>query len=197
MTAMPKLREPTLTLVEPMTALDPSTALHEIYDSHATAVTRRLHRLCGDPELARDLCQDAFVIALGKLDELEDPQALGAWLHGIAYNLLRDHRRGRQRQRGLLQRWFGRSRGRAAQDPDREPMPALPAQGAGDEAQLLRHLEDALRGLDDDKRDAFVLRQVEGLSLADAAQLLGVSVQTVSYRAKQAEVHLRAAFEPT
>lgn len=163
--------------------------LEEIYDAHGAAVTRRLYRLCGDPEVARDLCQDAFVVAMGKLDELRDERALGAWLHGIAYNLLRDHRRSRARKRSLWQRWLGRG-----EDPS---TPALPAAGQTDEQQLLLSLDAALRGLDDDKRDAFVLRQIEGLSLAEAAELLGVSVQTVSYRAKQAEAHVRAAFEPS
>lgn len=157
--------------------------LPALYEAWATAVAQRLFRLCGNRETARDLTQDTFVVAMRQLDRLRDANAVGPWLHGIAYNLLRDHRRSHARRRGLWQRWFARS------------APTTPAP-ADDEPALVRTLDQALRGLDNEKRDAFVLRQLEGLSLAEAAELLDVSVQTVSYRAKQAEAHLRAAFAP-
>lgn len=165
-------------------AMDP--LLRELYQAHGGAVTRRLHRLCGDAEVAADLCQDTFLVAMSKRDQLDDVRARGAWLHAIAYNLLRDHRRAHARKQGLWRRWFGRSP---------EPAPALTANVGDDEAQLAHRLDEALQALGVDQRDAFVLRQVEGLSLAEAAELLGVSVQTVSHRAKRAEQELRAAFE--
>ncbi len=164
-----------------------AAAVESIYQSHAAAVVRRLYRLCGDREVAQDLTQDAFIIALHRLDTLQDEQALEPWLHGIAFNVLRQHRRAHTRRRGLWQRWRSKPV---------TPSPALGTAGApDDEAQLLRTLDTALQGLDADKRDAFVLRQLEGLPLKEAAALLEVSVQTVSYRAKQAEAHVRAAFE--
>ncbi|MCH9683870.1 MAG: RNA polymerase sigma factor [Deltaproteobacteria bacterium] len=171
---------PTSTETEP-------TPLQQLYREHSAAVARRLYRLCGDREVARDLTQDAFVVAMKRLDSLQDTTARSAWLHGIAYNLLREHRRFAHRRRSLWQRWRGKSTERAQ---------AVAIEGGtDDEAQLLRTLDAALRGLDTDKRDAFVLRQLEGLSLEEAAGLLDVSVQTVSYRDKRAEAHVRAAFE--
>ncbi|MEM7156813.1 MAG: sigma-70 family RNA polymerase sigma factor [Myxococcota bacterium] len=160
-------------------------ALRELYETHASAVNQRLYWLTGNADLSRDLTQDTFLVALRRLDTVKDPDAMGSWLHGIAYNLLRDHRRSQQRRRGLWRRW--RSRNESAEL----------AEGDAGEPQLLRTLEGALRGLDADKRDAFVLRQVEGLSLEEAAALLDVSIKTVSYRALKAEEHVRAAFDST
>ncbi len=162
-------------------------AVTALYRRHAGAVAARLTRLCGDHELALDLTHDAFVVALRRLDEgvTLEPDAEAAWVHAIGFNLLRDHRRGRARRRGLLDRLLGRS------------TTATTAAGEGPDlvASLAGQLDAALGQLNDDQRDAFVLRAVEGLSLEDAAHVLGTTIQTVSYRAKKAEAMVRAHFD--
>ena len=163
---------------------DGDEALRELYETHAAAVNQRLYWLTGNADLSRDLTQDTFLVALRRLETVQNPDAMSSWLHGIAYNLLRDHRKSQQRRRGLWKRWRNRDESSEAAEAD-----------AG-EPQLLQTLARALQGLDADKRDAFVLRQVEGLSLEEAAALLEVSIKTVSYRALKAEEHVRAAFEP-
>ncbi len=157
-----------------------------LYQAHASAVIVRLRRLCGDAELARDLAQDAFVVAMRRLDEVPDDPPPAAWLHAIAYNLLRDHRRSHQRRGSLLSRLRRRGQKRAA----------LVGEGPSTHsASLSDRLTAALGALDDKQRDAFVLRTIEGLSLEEAAKILDTTVQTVSYRAKKAEQLVRERFE--
>ncbi|MEX1368330.1 MAG: sigma-70 family RNA polymerase sigma factor [Nannocystaceae bacterium] len=158
--------------------------LASLYEAHARAVIVRLRRLCGDPELARDLAQDAFVIAMRRIDQAPDPTPPAAWLHAIAYNLLRDHRRTRRR-RGSRLAWLRRRGSKHA---------ALVGEGPSTRASLADRLGEALDRLDDKQRDAFVLRTIEGLSLQEAAQVLDTTVQTVSYRAKRAEQIVRDHF---
>lgn len=160
--------------------LDP---LEELYRTHAAAVMQRLWRLCGDVDLARDLTQDTFVIAAKSIERSTADEVTRAWLHGIAYNLLRDHRRTRKRRRGLLVRW----RASRAAKPSGPTSPV--------DSSLLARLRAALDTLDEDKRDAFVLRVLEGLSVQEAAEVQGVSPQTISYRTKLAEQRVRAWFE--
>lgn len=59
----------------------------------------------------------------------------------------------------------------------------------------LARLREILADLDEAKRDAFVLRVIEKLSLAESAAILDASVATVSYRARRAEAIVREAFE--
>jgi RNA polymerase sigma-70 factor (ECF subfamily) len=158
-------------------------AVRSLYARHATAVVARMHRLCGDAELARDLTHDAFVVAMRRLHETGDSAPPREWLQAIAYNLLRDHRRTRGRRRRLLARVFRRQQ--------RE----LVGEGPDARAPLADKLEAGLEQLDDKQRDAFVLRVVEGLSLQDAATILETTVQTVSYRAQRAEAIVRAHFD--
>ena len=68
-------------------------------------------------------------------------------------------------------------------------------EGPSTPSSLGERIDQALGRLDDDQRDAFVLRMVEGLSLQEAATLLGTTVQTVSHRAKRAEQIVRGYFE--
>ena len=158
--------------------------LHTLYRAHAVGVVTRLRRLCGDDELARDLAHDAFVIAMRRIDSAPDDPPPAAWLHAIAYNLLRDDRRSRRR-RGWL--WSRHASGSAT--------PAMQGEGPVAAPSLAARLDAALADLDHKQRDAFVLRNVEGLSLQEAADVLETTVQTVSYRAKQAEQRVRKHFE--
>ncbi len=159
--------------------------LDALYHAHAAAVIVRLRRLCGDAELARDLAQDAFVVAMRRIDRVPEDPPPAAWLHAIAYNLLRDHRRS-HRRRGALLSWLRRPGSRRA---------ALVGEGPTSPPSLGDRLGAALDTLDDKQRDAFVLRVVEGLSLEEAAGLLDTTVQTVSYRARKAEQIVRRHFE--
>lgn len=158
--------------------------LEALYHAHAGAVIVRLRRMCGDVELAQDLAQDAFVVAMRRIDEVPDDPPPAAWLHAIAYNLLRDHRRS-HRRRGSLLSWL---RGRGPQRA------ALVGEGPSERPSLADRLGLALAELDDKQRDAFVLRVVEGMSLEEAAAILDTTVQTVSYRTKKAEQIVRAHF---
>ena len=158
--------------------------LKAIYAEHAVAITRRLTHLTGDAELARDLTQDAFVTAFDRLASFRGDSGLGTWLHAIAFNHLRDRRK---RARRELSVW-DRLRSRPALPPA-EPDQKLQTQ------EELGRLQAALAQLPDAQRDAFVLRVVEGLSLEEAAKILGARVATVSYRARRAEERVRALFE--
>src|SRR5688572_12295283 len=57
---------------------------------------------CGDPELASDLVQDAFVAAWRSLDQLRDLDRVGSWVAGIARNLAANAIRARAREAKLV-----------------------------------------------------------------------------------------------
>jgi RNA polymerase sigma-70 factor, ECF subfamily len=159
-------------------------AFRAIYEEYGAAVTRRLAHLTGDADLARDLTQETFVVAFVRLEHFRGESSLSTWLHAIAFNLLRDHRKRTRRRQSV----WARLRGYPPPEPI-EPERALQSR------EDLDRLRAVLDELDHAKRDAFVLRVVEGVSLAEAATILGVRVATVSYRARRAEALVRAAFE--
>lgn len=166
------------------TRSEDATAEEELYREHAATLTRRLAHACGDDELARDIAQDAFITAFGRLDQFEGRASFSTWLHGIAFNHLRDRRK----------RWARERSGKARLALVEGPQTPTPEQGASSR-QAMEKLDAALAAIKPKLRDAFVLRVVEQLSLEESAAILGARVATVSYRARKAEALVRAALE--
>lgn len=161
-----------------------SQAQAELYREHAGILTRRLAHACGDDDLARDVAQDAFITAFGRLDRFAERASFSTWLHGIAFNHLRDRRKRGARERA------GKAR-LALVEGDVGPSPEQQASSR----QAMAQLDAVLATLAPKLRDAFVLRVVEQLSLEESAEILGARIATVSYRARKAEALVRAAFE--
>ena len=155
-----------------------------LYRDHAGTLTRRLAHACGDDELARDVAQDAFVTAFARLDRYAQRSSFSTWLHGIAFNHLRDRRKRRARESAGKAK-LALVEGDAGQSPEQ----------AVSSRQAVARLDAVLATLSPKLRDAFVLRVVEQLSLEESAQILGARVATISYRARKAEALVRAAFE--
>ncbi|MGH1345159.1 MAG: RNA polymerase sigma factor [Nannocystales bacterium] len=161
-----------------------ATARAELYREHAATVTRRLAHACGDDELARDIAQDAFITAFARLDRFGERASFSTWLHGIAFNHLRDRRKRNARERaGKAQ--LALAEGGATASPEQH----------ASSRQVVAKLDAVLATLAPKLRDAFVLRVVEQLSLEESAEILGARIATVSYRARKAEALVRAAFE--
>ncbi len=127
----------------------------------------------GDPERARDAAQDTFVIALGTIQSLREPQAFVAWLLKLARTACRQGRAGRD---GKL--------------PADLAGPAPDGPGAADAVVLVRAGLAALRPPD---RMVLALAYLGGYSQSAIAEFLGVPVSTVKKRAFDARRRLKGA----
>lgn len=161
-----------------------AAAMCSIYEREAPRMLRRLGHLCGDPSHAQDLLQECFTRAFAGEVSFAGTSTTAAFLHGIALNLWRNELRKQTRRRWLL-----RLR-RSSVEP--QALPAPSAQQEHDELQ--QRLRAALAALSPDLREAFVLRVLEQLPLAEAAVLAEVSQATLSRRARRAEEQVRAHF---
>ncbi len=147
-----------------------------LFEVHFRRVYRVLDRLSGDPDLAADLAQEAFV-RLYRRGAL--PDAPEAWLISVAMNLFRNERSTRSRRIRLL----GPIRGEFAQA---DPPPAPDAHLLADDTrQRVRAAIDQLP----DRERRLLLLQAEGYGYRDIATALGLneaSVGTLLARAREA-----------
>jgi RNA polymerase sigma-70 factor, ECF subfamily len=157
---------------------------------HAARVYGALRRFGLDPAEADEVAQEVFVRAWRGLPRFEERSQLSTWLYRIAFN--EAHRR--------LSR---RVRHRAEPDPDGDDaIAALPeSPDLGPEAQTLdrefeRTLERALDQLPEDWRTAVVLRDLEGLSTPEAADVAGVRQAAFKSRLHRGRMQLRSLLEP-
>jgi RNA polymerase sigma-70 factor (ECF subfamily) len=144
-----------------------------------------LHRLTGRADDVDDLVQATF-LALPRLAATFDGRdSCRGWLCSIAAALAARHRRGVAR---LLRRLasFG--------DSARNASPADPERDAGAREEL-RAFERALRQLPWKKREAFVLVEIEGVSIDQAARALAIPSATVRTRLFHARRELRDAMK--
>lgn len=141
-------------------------------------------RYLGVPEPTLfDAAQDVLVVALRRLADFEGRSSLKTWLYGICIRVAHDYRRRHQRNRELLV----------------EEMPDMssPAhqETAVEQGEWRRVLGSLLDQLDDKQRAAFVLFEIQRLSMKEVAEALGCPLQTAYFRHKSAQERILEAYE--
>ncbi|HJQ48514.1 MAG TPA: sigma-70 family RNA polymerase sigma factor [Amycolatopsis sp.] len=144
---------------------------------------RQLHRLLSylsRPAVAEDLMQETYLRAFGSLPAYEGRSPARMWLLAIAKRVAADHLRAHKRRPVAHQTedWIAAAEQQGAHTPDHGRLVVL--------RRLVNELEP-------ERREAFVLTQVVGLSYADAAQVCDCAVGTIRSRVFRAREDLTAA----
>ncbi|RZU30530.1 sigma-70 family RNA polymerase sigma factor [Blastococcus saxobsidens] len=137
-------------------------------------------RLCaalGDRDSADDLTQETYLRAFAALHRFEGRSSVRTWLLAIARRVCADAVRSRRRRRLTL----------VHETADLELLAAdRPADAVGEGVAVT----DLLARLDADRREAFVLTQLLGLSYAEAAEVADCPVGTIRSRVARARANL-------
>ena len=140
---------------------------------HQRMVLGTAYRLLGRMEDAQDAAQEVFLKLLQKHKQIEgDPKP---WLYRVTVNVCND--------------WYRRRTVVADPDPD-APDPSTDALAMITLDERKRLLSEALKTLGERERAAVVLRDIEGLSTAEVAKMLGVEEVTVRSQISVARVKL-------
>lgn len=153
----------------------------EIFQQHAQFLWRTLMNLGVPPHEAQDLCQEVMLTVHRKLPEF-DGQSLRGWLYGICVRMASDYRRSARVRREIV------SEAPPDQMVDASQVDEL------DQKRRLARLLAALDQLDEGKRAAFVLHEIEELTLAEVAEALQTPLQTVYSRIRAAHALIQRAF---
>lgn len=159
----------------------PLPDLRRLYQAHARQVWRTLARLGVPPDAVEDAVQDVFLTAHQKLGDFEGRSATSTWLIGIAVRVAANARRtGRRRAQAVV------------------PEPSDSALRPDEQLERRRALEalDAtLSKLVPEQREVVVLMELERLSAPEAAEALGVNVNTVYSRLRLGRAALSRALK--
>jgi len=144
---------------------------------------------------AEDVAQEAVLKALSHLDQFRGEAKFSTWLIQICINegrmrLRRDHK----------DRFESIDSGQETEEGDYVPMDVadwreIPSDALADK-ELKEALARALASLKPKYREVFVLRDVQGLSIAEAAEVLGITEATVKMRLMRARLQMRDALAP-
>jgi RNA polymerase sigma-70 factor (ECF subfamily) len=155
-----------------------------IYNEHFDFVWRNVRRLGVPEEATDDVVQDVFLVVHRRLEEFEGRSTIRTWLFGILSRVARDHRRA-QTRRDIRE-------AAARAEADRGSTPPSPADLVA-KREAARVLEEMLRAIDDDKRDVFVLVELEQSSVADVAVALDLNPNTAHARLRAARKQFEEA----
>lgn len=166
-------------------------ALEALLDRHQAQVYRFGMKMCRHPEDAQDVLQETLLAMARGVRDFRGASSISTWLYTVARSFCIKKRRGRKftaEQTSLDA--SGASDGAVISDPARAPDEVVSGK------QLEVALESAIRALEPAYREVLLLRDVEGLSAAEVAEVLGVSVQAVKSRLHRARVAVRAHVAP-
>jgi RNA polymerase sigma-70 factor (ECF subfamily) len=152
-------------------------AINELLARYEESIYRFGLRMCGDEESAREVLQETMLAAFRNLPGFRGQAALSTWLYQIARSFCIKERRG-LRPTTLL----------AAEAPTLPPAPDMQVHAR----EIGQALVAAIASLPAEQRDALVLRDVEGLSAQEAAEVVGVEVGALKSRLHRARMALRA-----
>jgi RNA polymerase sigma-70 factor, ECF subfamily len=147
-------------------------AFATLFHEQRASVTQLVHRMTGGSSEIEDLVQEVFVQVHKSLGSFRNQSRLSTWIYRIAVNVVLMHRRAsKSRPFSLL--------------PPAEPAAADSAATPDEQLARRRRIDAFYRVLErigDKKRTVYVLHELEGLSPAEIATIVGAPVLTVRTR---------------
>ena len=159
-----------------------------IYREHFRFVWRSVRRLGVRGAAVDDVVQEVFLVVHRRMEAFEGRSSAKTWLYGILRRVIADHRRTLRRKPAWSEESPGqldRLRDVGSKGPD----------ASAEEAEQVRLLYRVLDALDDDKREVFILAELEGMTMAEIAEATEVNPNTVSSRLRAARQRFEEALE--
>jgi RNA polymerase sigma-70 factor (ECF subfamily) len=169
------MTEPDAALIAAAQAGD-RRALDELLARYEDRIYRFGLRMCGNEDSAREVLQETLLAAFRNLPGFRGEAALSTWLYQIARSFCIKQRRGAQLTTPASKELV-----------DRAPMPDAQVYAR----QIGQALATAIAALPDDQREVLVLRDVEGLSAQEAADIVGSEVGALKSRLHRARMEVR------
>jgi RNA polymerase sigma-70 factor, ECF subfamily len=165
-----------------------TAAFGQLVVAYQDRLYNSLLRVLGSAEDARDVVQDAFVQAFVKLDTFRGSSAFYTWLYRIAFNLAMSHAR-----RGHTMTSLDRKKQDCGSEPvDGQPTPEIEAL----RMERIELVHAVLARLSGEYRQILVLRELEGFSYEQIAEILQLPIGTVRSRLFRARLQVRDHLAP-
>ena len=171
-------------------------AFQEIVERYQTRLLNFIYRTIGDREKAEDLVQEVFIRVYRHLHRFDASKKFSTWIYTIASNLAKNELRNRSRNPLVL---FQTMRKNTSAEDDR-PLQFEDHASRPDDLYRKRHLralvEEATAQLPEHHREVFVLRELEGKSYEEIAEITECNLGTVKSRLNRARNSFAEIIEP-
>src|SRR5438105_10735757 len=170
-------------------------AFTELVERYQTRLLNFINRTIGDRERAEDLVQEVFIRVFRHLHRFDQTKKFSTWIYTIASNLAKNELRNRSRNplalfQTIKKHW----------EADHRPLQVEDATARPDDLYRKRYLKEAVDQCVDQlpthHRAVFVLRDLEGKSYAEIAEITGCNLGTVKSRLNRARNSFAQLIEP-
>ncbi len=171
-------------------------AFTELVERYQTRLLNFIYRTIGDRDRAEDLVQEVFIRVYRHLHRFDRSKKFSTWVYTIASNLAKNELRNRSRNPLVL---FQSMRSQSDEGEER-PIEFEDATSRPDDMYRKRHLQELVEGtvskLPEHHREVFVLREIEGKSYEEIAEITHCNLGTVKSRLNRARTAFAAIIEP-
>jgi RNA polymerase sigma-70 factor (ECF subfamily) len=167
----------------------------ELVERYDQRLLNFIYRLIGDRERAEDLVQETFIRVYKHLRRFDREKKFSTWVYTIASNLAKNELRNRTRNpiilfQNIVKDW----------EDDHKPLEFIDNSRRPDDLFMKRHLKEmvlkAVEKLPSHHRVVFVLREAEGKSYEEIAEITGCSLGTVKSRLNRARNNFAVIIAP-
>ena len=156
-------------------------SFEEVVEQYTDFLYTLAYRILGNPTDAEDAVQEAFLAAYRNWERFRGEAQVSTWLYRICVNACLMRLRKEKRARYLTATGYDETSIISWEGPERAAL----------NSELRERLEEGLQLLPPQLRAAVVLRDVQGFSNEEAAELLGVTVSSLKARLHRGRVLLR------
>lgn len=172
-----------------------SRAFTELVVRYQTRLLNFIYRTIGDRERAEDLVQEVFIRVYRHLHRFDQAKKFSTWIYTIASNLAKNELRNRSRNPLVLFQTIKKQ-----WDADHRPLQFEDSSSRPDDLYRRRHLrelvEKSVAQLPEHHRVVFVLRELEGKTYEEIAEITGCNLGTVKSRLNRARNNFAAIIAP-
>ncbi len=160
-------------------------AFTELVNRYQKRLLNFVYRTIGDRERAEDLVQEVFIRVHRHLERFDQSKKFSTWIYTIASNLAKNELRNRSRSPLVLFQTIKKN-----WEADHRPLQFEDRHQRPDDLYRKRHLRElvtwAVRQLPEHHRVVFVLRELEGKTYEEIAEITGCNLGTVKSRLNRA-----------
>ncbi|MBI4819740.1 MAG: sigma-70 family RNA polymerase sigma factor [Deltaproteobacteria bacterium] len=165
-------------------------ALTELIERHQAQIYRFGMKLCRAPEDAEDVLQETLIALARSIRDLRGTASISTWLYAVARSYCIKKRRRSKFAPKTVESLSAPGAASDVADPGRTPDAALEGK------QIELAVSNAIQELEPMYRDILVLRDVEGLSALEVAEVTGLKVAAVKSRLHRARIRVRNSVAP-
>jgi RNA polymerase sigma-70 factor (ECF subfamily) len=170
-------------------------AFQELVERYQTRLLNFIYRTIGDREKAEDLVQEVFIRVYRHIHRFDRSKKFSTWVYTIASNLAKNELRNRSRNPLVLFQTI-----KSNWEDEERPLQFEDTTARPDDLFRKRHLrqlvEDTVAQLPEHHRQVFVLRELEGKSYEEIAEITDCNLGTVKSRLNRARNAFASIIEP-